>query len=318
MTRGPGSLAERYRFLLQRHVEAGDEETLQQGYQLGRDALVKGVGILEIVAHHDKAVRAVLQDSGAPERILKVLAGAQSFLLECLSPYEMTHQTFRETQATWRKLNERLEGEAKRIAHALHDESGQLLATVHISLADVARALPPQHRRQLQEVRGILDQIEEQLRRLSHELRPTILDDLGLVPALEFLAEGVSKRAGLAVAVDGRTDGRLPQAVETALYRIVQEALTNVSRHARARRADVRVSQEGGTVRCVIRDDGTGFDLPNTMAPGGRRGLGLVGIKERLSAVGGTLSLSTSPGRGTELSITISLENQHVSPNSAC
>src|SRR3989454_2173014 len=241
MTRGPGSLAERYRFLLQRHVEAGDEETLQQGYQLGRDALVKGVGILEIVAHHDKAVRAVLQDSGAPEGILKVLADAQSFLLECLSPYEMTHQTFRETQATWRKLNERLEGEAKRIAHALHDESGQLLATVHISLADVARALPPQHRRQLQEVRGILDQIEEQLRRLSHELRPTILDDLGLVPALEFLAEGVSKRTGLRITVEGGNGNRLPGVIETALYRVVQEALNNVSKHARATRVQIRV-----------------------------------------------------------------------------
>ncbi len=255
-----GSLVERYRFLLLRHLEGAGEENLQQGYQLGRDALSKGAGILEIAALHDEALRAALQGSTAPEETRRVLDAAQSLLLECLAPYELTHQNFRQTSATWRQLNERLEGEAKRIAHALHDEAGQLLATVHICLADIARTLPPRHRRQIQEVRRVLDQIEEQLRRISHELRPTILDDLGLVPALEFLAEGVAKRAGLAVAVEGRTNGRLPQAVETALYRVVQEALTNVSRHAHARRADVRVSQEGGTLHCVIRDDGAGFD----------------------------------------------------------
>ncbi len=95
-----------------------------------------------------------------------------------------------------RGLNEALEEEVKRIAHALHDEAGQLLASVHIGLADVVRDLPPHAAQRLEDVQGLLHKIEEQLRHLSHELRPTILDDLGLRPALEFLADGVSRRAG--------------------------------------------------------------------------------------------------------------------------
>src|SRR5207253_4611449 len=92
-----------------------------------------------------------------------------------------------------RHLNEALEEEVKRIAHALHDEAGQLLASVHIGLAEIARDLPPHVAQRLADVGGLLNKIEEQLRHLSHELRPTILDDLGLQPALEFLADGVSR-----------------------------------------------------------------------------------------------------------------------------
>src|SRR5205807_10520886 len=100
-------------------------------------------------------------------------------------------------------LNEALEAEVKRIAHALHDEAGQLLASVHIVLADLARELPSHASRRLQDVRGLLDKIEEHLRHLSHEPRPTILDDLGLGPALGFLAGGVARGTGLLVPVAG-------------------------------------------------------------------------------------------------------------------
>src|SRR5207302_1332613 len=135
-----------------------------------------------------------------------------------------------------RGLNEALEEEIKRIAHALHDEAGQLLASVHIGLAEVARDLPPHTARRLDDVRGLLTKIEEQLRHLSHELRPTILDDLGLRPAIEFLADGVSRRTGLQITVEGVPGKRMPAPTETALYRIVQEALTNVTKHAQASR----------------------------------------------------------------------------------
>src|SRR5205823_12631684 len=96
-----------------------------------------------------------------------------------------------------RHLNEALEEEVKRIAHALHDEAGQLLASVHIGLADIARDLPAPAARRLEDMRGLLDKIEEQLRHLPHEPRPTILDDLGLGPALELPADGVSERTRL-------------------------------------------------------------------------------------------------------------------------
>lgn len=207
-----------------------------------------------------------------------------------------------------RRLNETLEQESRRIAHALHDQAGQLLAAVDIALDEFAHELPPSAQPHLQEVKGLLDQIETQLRHLSHELRPTILDDLGLVPALEFLAEGVSARTGLAVTVDGPTTGRLPLAIETALYRTVQEALTNVTKHAQAKCVSVQIMREDRRLRCTIRDDGIGFDVSAVLARKGERGLGLIGIRERLDALGGRLRITSAPGQGTELAITIPLE----------
>ena len=120
----------------------------------------------------------------------------------------------------------------------------------------------------LANVRGLLDKIE-QLRHMSHELRPTILDDLGLKPALEFLADGVWRRTGLKVVVDGSPGGRLPTPIETALYRIVQEALTNVTKHARATRVSIVLERSGPFLRCAIHDDGAGFDVAAVLA---RRG----------------------------------------------
>jgi signal transduction histidine kinase len=160
----------------------------------------------------------------------------------------------------------------------------------------------------LREVHALLDRVETQLRRLSRELRPTILDDLGLAPALEWLAQGVADRTGLPITVVALSD-RLPPEVETAAYRIVQEALTNVVRHARASKVQVEVRRDDSTVRAVIRDDGQGFDVAATLARRGDRGLGLIGMRERVEALGGKLSIESSPGRGTEVSLTIPVGN---------
>jgi len=211
-------------------------------------------------------------------------------------------------EAALRGLNEALEEEIKRIAHALHDEAGQLLASVHIGLAEVARDLPPHTSRRLDDVRGLLTKIEEQLRHLSHELRPTILDDLGLHPAIEFLADGVSRRTGLQITVEGAPGKRMPAPTETALYRIVQEALTNVTRHAQASRVTIRFVRDGRLLRCSIRDNGTGFDVLAVQARRGVRGLGLIGIQERLNAVGGTLNITSIPGSGAELIVSVPVE----------
>ncbi len=200
------------------------------------------------------------------------------------------------------------EEEARRIARELHDTAGQLLASVHLTLEEIGRDLPPPHRERLPEIRGLLDRIEEELRHLSHELRPTILDDLGLVPALEWLIQGVSARTGLSITLEGSTAGRLSPLIETALYRIVQEALTNVTRHARATRVTVRLRREAARIHCMIQDDGIGFDVPTVLARRGERGLGLIGIQERLFPLGGSLEITSASGRGTALSITIPLE----------
>jgi signal transduction histidine kinase len=137
-------------------------------------------------------------------------------------------------------------------------------------------------------------------------LRPLILDQLGLVPALHFLADGVKKRSGLEVAIAGETGGRLPQAVETVLYRTVQEALNNVNRHAKATRADVKVWVEDERIHCAIRDNGVGFEVPKDKKRM-YRGLGLVGIHERVGALHGECRLTSAPGEGTEMQVVIPL-----------
>ena len=301
-------LAEQYRRALQDYLDDAGETGLARAYELGRKAVVDGLGVLEMTALHHEALRASVLRLAAFEDRAKAAEAAQRFLMESLSPFEMTHRAFREVNTVLRRLHERLEEEAKRIAHTLHDEAGQLLASVHVALAAMSSDLPPSARGRLEEVRGLLDRIEDDLRRLSHELRPTILDDLGLLPALQFLAEGIAKRTGLLIEVGGSTRGRLPPVVETALYRIVQEALTNAVRHADAACVRIQLQREPQVIRCSIADDGVGFDAPTVLAHRGGPGLGLVSMQERLEAVRGSFQIISAPGRGTRVHVAIPLE----------
>jgi PAS domain S-box-containing protein len=212
-------------------------------------------------------------------------------------------------EETLRRLNDRLEHEATRIASALHDEAGQFLTAAHITLADVARGLPPSAREALQGVKRNLEEIEEQLRRLAHELRPRILEDMGLADALKFLANGVAKRTGIPISVEVSLQTRCAPLVETALYRLVQEGLTNMTKHARAARGTVVLAQDGDNVRCSVRDDGIGFDLSSVVARRDEFGLGLLGIQDRLEVVDGMLEIISAPGEGTELRAIVPLES---------
>ena len=297
-----------YAGALEDYVARGGEAALEQAYEVGRRALSEKLAILDMVAIHHRVLEALLRRSATREENIQLVAKAGEFLAESLSPFEMTHRAFMEANLALSRLNEILEEENKRIAHALHDEAGQLLAAVHISLEDLARGLPPSARERLQGVRKLLDQIEEQLRHLSHELRPTILDDLGIVPALESLAEGVSKRTKQHITVEAFKGERLPAPVETALYRIVQEGLHNVTKHAKATEVKIRIERTDGQVICSVRDNGVGFDSSALPSRSDEQGLGLIGMRERLNALGGTFEIRTAPGSGTELEIKVPLE----------
>ncbi|HXB68744.1 MAG TPA: sensor histidine kinase [Candidatus Acidoferrales bacterium] len=200
-------------------------------------------------------------------------------------------------------VNDLMEMEVRRIAHALHDEAGQTLTLVHLKLAEIERLTSSQGTPGFGEVRQLLDRIEEQLGQLSHELRPVILDELGLVPALESLADNFGKRTGLDIAVIATTRGRFPTALETALYRIVQETLINANRHARARHITVQIRVEAGMVHCSVSDDGAGFDCESA-----KGGLGLLGIRERLVHLGGRLTINSRIGEGTRIAVAIPME----------
>lgn len=299
-----------YREALQDYIDDGGEAPLHRAYELGRQALASGIGLLGLVDIHQTAAGELLTQRPAdPSLVARKLRAAGHFLLESLSPFEMLQLGHQESNAALRRLNEILEEEARRIAHILHDEAAQLLASVYLELAEINREEPPAAvRARVERITAHLDQVREQLRRLSHELRPPILDQLGLMPALQFLADGFRKRYGLDVEVENLTarPGRFPQPVETALYRAVQEALNNVARHARAKRANVRVWTGEGAVYCSIRDDGVGFT--SSAADGSKpRGLGLLGIQERIGSLHGFFKADSSPGSGTELYISIPL-----------
>lgn len=302
-------LASLYAQSLREYLDGAGETALQQAYELGREAMIQGLGVLDLVAIHEEAARTAVRNTKSRENPVKQTKTAYAFLMESLSPFEMTHRSFREANDALHRLNETLEEETKRIAHMVHDDATQLLAVVHMSLADLADDLPAAMSVRVQEVRSHLDQIEAQLRRISHELRPTVLDDLGLMPALEFLAERITRRTALAIVIEGSTNGRLASSIETTLYRIVQEALVNATKHAHASRAMVHVKRELYSIHCAIRDNGDGFNVRETQVRKGQRGLGLVVIGERLKAVGGTLQINSSAQRGTEMLVSIPLES---------
>jgi signal transduction histidine kinase len=300
-------LTEHYALGLQHYLAGPDEPALERAHELGRQALTDGLGVLEMATIHSQAMSAALNRPVADGERARVLEGVEKFFVEALAPFEMAHRGFWEANVVLHRLNDVLEGQAKRIAFALHDEAGQLLASVHLALADVASRLSPEKAQELQAARGLLDQIEQRLRNLAHELRPPILNDLGLVAALEFLGESVSKRWGFRVTVQASLDRKLPAIVETTLYRITQEALTNVAKHAKATHAHVSVQRAADQIVCSIRDDGVGLNA-TAAGPGKRsRGLGLLEIEERAAALGGRLRLRRGETPGTDLTIEIPL-----------
>ena len=303
---------EEYASLLRAYVSGGGESTLGKVYELGRQAITQHKSLVEITSLHHQALQKLIADEKDEKRREELVRSSADFLAECLSSYEMAHRGFQDAVNALRQLNETLEEEIKRIAYAVHDEAGQLLVAVHLALAELARELPKPRQKQIERIEQLLKEVEKHLRRYSHELRPTILDDLGWVPAIRFLAEGVSKRASLPIHIETTLSQRFSSTTETALYRIVQEALTNVVKHAKASHVWIRAWAEKQMLCCSIRDDGAGFDSHLAQSRGGRKGLGLVAMQERLNAIGGTLQIDSSPGQGTEISISLPLEGDHA------
>ena len=298
---------EEYRSAFDEYAQRGGEAGLVCAYEVGRHAMSEKKSLMEIASTHHQALHGMLGDA---QKVVprQLLAAAAEFLAETLSPYEMAHRGVQDAIVALRQLNETLEEEIKRIAHAVHDEAGQLLVAVHLALADLARNLPEPQKEQVGGVQELLNQVEQQLRRYSHELRPTILDDLGWIPAIRFLAEGVSRRANLSIQIKTTVEGRLSGPVEIALYRIVQEALTNSAKHAKAKRVVIQIGRKNRKLCCSIEDDGVGFDAQAVQSDSKRRGLGFIGMQERLNGIGGTLSIDSARGRGTKLLIQLPTE----------
>ncbi len=197
------------------------------------------------------------------------------------------------------------EEERRSISRELHDEVGQSLSALLVEAGNAAARVPPDStevRRHVESIKRLAEASVNVIRNMSLLLRPSMLDDLGLVPALEWQAREVSKRTGLRVEVSADENaGELPDAHKTCIYRVVQEALHNCARHAQARSVMVEVRQETSKILLSVEDDGHGFDSRRI------RGLGLVGMQERVHHLGGALSVSSRPGKGTTVAVELPL-----------
>ncbi len=253
-------------------------------------------------------------EAGEPTAIRQPVGGigAIRHLQETLA--ELVEQ-LQEAQRGMRRylvaLTQAQEEERARLSRELHDETVQTLIALHHQAHLALRALdrdPEGARRRLQALVRTAESATAELRRLIRALRPPYLEDLGLIPTLENLLEGLPPELERSFKVEG-TPRRLPSEVELTLYRVVQEALHNVVRHAGARRVEVRIAFDPDRVRVWVTDDGRGFALPRPFEALARTGhFGLLGMRERAQAVGGTLTVRSAPGRGTTVVLEVPVE----------
>jgi signal transduction histidine kinase len=205
-----------------------------------------------------------------------------------------------------RRVVEAQENERARLARELHDETGQALTSILLGLKSLEDHVETDEgRAAAAELRELVVSTLQDVRRLAVELRPAALDDFGLMPAIERLCDLIVERSDISVDVRSELgDQRLTAESETVLYRIAQEALTNVLKHADARTVRVRLRPSGSGVTLAVQDDGTGFD-PSVVRDGG---VGLVGMRERIALLGGRLTIESSEGAGTMLTAEVPIQ----------
>jgi len=203
------------------------------------------------------------------------------------------------SRVSWHML-ENQEGTARRFSHELHDELGQSLTALKANLAAVRANGAPDAAR-LDDCMALVDESIGNVRQMSQLLRPTILDDFGLEAALRWLCEGFTHRTGIQTEFKSGVSGRLSDETETHLFRVAQEALTNVARHSGARNAVVTLDQRGGEASLSIRDDGRGLPAPGVE----QRGMGMIGMRARARSIGGDLSVRSKPGAGVEIEVRV-------------
>ncbi len=243
--------------------------------------------------------------------LVQELADRAALTIQNAGLFEQVQGAHQRLQTMSSQLLVAQEAERRQVARELHDQIGQVLTAVSADL----QALEPSPDAVVQAERleaslQLVDQALEQVRDLSLDLRPALLDDLGLGPALEWYVDRQAQRSGLRTELVIEPDDlRLPPELETTLFRLAQIALTNVVRHAQAKQVQVQISRREDQVELVVRDDGVGFDVPAALERATRGGtLGLVSLQERAQLAGGEVEIHSTPGHGTEIRARFPLE----------
>ena len=258
--------------------------------------LVARGSAIGIVVMHDKL-------SADPRFSDTDLRLAEIFAARAAVAVDLSERVARETV---RRVVEAQELERSRLARELHDETGQALTSILLGLRSIRAAESEADADRAEaDVRELTVQALQDVRRLAVELRPSALDDFGLAAAVERLAATFEERTGIHTALEADfSTGRLPHEIETVLYRVIQEALTNVVKHAGAERVSIVLTQRSSGIRVVVEDDGRGFDAGDVR----NDALGVVGMQERVALVGGSLEIESASGAGTTLAAYVPLD----------
>ena len=344
-----------YVLSLQNYLADGQEAGLVRAYELGREAIAKGLGVLDMARVHQEALSKVMRSPARTKDEERILQASETFLLESLSPFEATHRGFRETnlklyernreleseikerkrvesalrrserhyhrlfndaqfmQENLRELSNRIlntqEEERKRISRELHDEVGQSLTAVNVVLGTLRNCGIGNAEisdRKLGEVQSLLRDTMETVHGFARDLRPAMLDELGLLPALRSYLKGFACRTGLRVSFRGNPiSEQLADVQKTVVFRIAQESLTNVNKHARASRVEIAIRKFRDGICMEVKDDGRSFTIGRiTSARTGGR-LGLLGMQERARLINGQVTIKPQPGKGTTVQVVI-------------
>jgi PAS domain S-box-containing protein len=265
---------------------------------------IRGQLVVGYREHHEFSAREI--------RLLNSLAEKSSIALTNAQLYHNLLQRERELELLSGARVKAQEEEQRRIAREIHDSLGQMLTAIKFSveiLEDAAGVQGEEDRRRIADIKALLDNAIGEAREISYNLMPSVLDDFGLVPALQLLCDQFSKGNNLTVNVHIQgASGRLDPGIEVGLYRIAQEALNNVAKHAAAREVNVQLIGDSRSLRLVIDDDGKGFHAKRfDQRIGMRHGMGLVSMRERAASFSGMFTLNSSPGRGTEIIVEVPL-----------
>ena len=368
-------LMRRYAAVFRRYLTSAEEAVLEESYDLGRWAVARGLGVLKVARVHHQVLERCLPASGVPKVPADSIRfrAAETFLLEALSPFEITHRGFRETneklqrlihvlerrnvdlasmnrsletEIAGRKRTERAlresekhfrhlfkearqmeenlrrlsnqvlsaqEEERKRISRELHDEVGQALTAVSVTLATLkscdaglSGAVNPK----LAEAQRLLRETMETVHSFARELRPSVLDELGLLPALRSYLKGFADRTGLEVRFQSNPAAeQLGPDEKTVLFRVAQESLTNVAKHAQATQVALSIRKVKKGISMEVSDNGKSFKTGAKQARGSRekRRLGLLGMQERVRLVNGEFTLQARPSVGTKVRVVVPL-----------
>jgi len=302
------SLDESYRSALEKYLGDGHEAHLNEAYEFGHKALESGYSLVEMIDIHCKILAACLREEHPSRSIADTSAAAGRMLMQATAPFNVLQLNQSANNSALRRLNALFEESTNRFAHALHDDAGQMLSVAYLELAQLRKEIPESLHERIDRLSSYLDQTREQLRHLSHELRPPMLEHLGLLPSLRSLISGFLERYGLDITLDAPDIERgTLREVELPLYRTVHEALANTVRHSHAKKAWITLRVFSDRVECSIRDNGIGFNPEAVFDENPDTGLGLLNLSERIAALQGNVDIESKPGLGSCVRVTIPL-----------